>query len=716
MRSEQSIFDDLGTVCCSAGYIHAIAYFSFRDNMVGYSGEMKAEDMSHMFSDDRFIRTESSTLIGLLLKGSIDLTLPAPEVLDKYVERTHALLTEIHKSMSGEFFAKLDPQKVRDPEFNPFASASVLREPIFYGGESAYSFQYRDLSLMKYAKDDAWLLANKGFSIQNACDVAAAVGHIQNDKMTSTMIALRAIDAEKWTLLPAFTFTFEEVVAKTGLDPAVVKTVLTSFSPAFTERNVQFKALHDFNIANALPLIRISETELALFNIYSFVEAIYESPFYWMNADKSYATTAMEHRGKFTEEFSAACLGRVFGKENVFANVDIFDKKEKVGEIDVLVVFGNRALVLQAKSKRLTLESRRGNDLQIKDDFKKSIQDSYDQAFKCAQMLADGRYVLRDSEARDISIGHPIKETYLACVVSDHYPALSFQARQFLRTQTATGVSPPFVLDVFTLDAMTEMLQSPLHFLSYVDRRTKYSDRVIASHELTVLSYHLKQNLWVSEEHQMMMLHDDISTDLDLAMAARRDGIAAKRTPDGILTRLPATTLGGFIRDIEARPDPGTIDLGFLLLTLNEDTVVEGSNGIDELIKRARADGRSHNMTLGFRKDGTGLTVHCNQDSADVAGPALQRYCHARKYKERAQTWFGVCVNPIDKSLRFGLNLDYAWERSAEMDALTKDMAQPSNLPDALRATDPTGQKVRSNDPCPCGSGKKYKRCCFLKK
>jgi hypothetical protein len=52
------------------------------------------------------------------------------------------------------------------------------------------------------------------------------------------------------------------------------------------------------------------------------------------------------------------------------------------------VLFGDRALVLQAKSKRLTLEARHGNDLQIQDDFKKSIQDSSDQAYLCAQLLA----------------------------------------------------------------------------------------------------------------------------------------------------------------------------------------------------------------------------------------------------------------------------------------------------------------------------------------
>ena len=52
--------------------------------------------------------------------------------------------------------------------------------------------------------------------------------------------------------------------------------------------------------------------------------------------------------------------------------VNILEKKGVIaGEIDVLVLFANRAIVLQAKSKKLTLESRKGNDLAIKKDFKK---------------------------------------------------------------------------------------------------------------------------------------------------------------------------------------------------------------------------------------------------------------------------------------------------------------------------------------------------------
>jgi len=68
MRAEQTIFDELAGLCSSPGNAHAIAYLCFRDNMIQSSGEMKAEDMQHLFSKSRLIRTKTSILIGLMLK------------------------------------------------------------------------------------------------------------------------------------------------------------------------------------------------------------------------------------------------------------------------------------------------------------------------------------------------------------------------------------------------------------------------------------------------------------------------------------------------------------------------------------------------------------------------------------------------------------------------------------------------------------------------
>ena len=357
--------------------------------------------------------------------------------------------------------------------------------------------------------------------------------------------------------------------------------------------------------------------------------------------------------------------------------------------------------------------ARRGNDLQLKDDFKKSIQDSSDQAYRCAKLIEEGKCSLKDAAGNRVTLPASLKRIYVICLISDHYPALSFQARQFLTFAATDTISPPFVTDVFALDAMAEMLSSPLQFLSYVDRRTGYTDKLMASHELTILSYHLKQNLWVNEEHDMVMLDDDISADLDLAMLVRREGIPGKSTPDGILTRFSTTALGRMVKAIEARPDPATIDIGFTLLTLGEDTVIEVSKGIDQLAKQAVADGKNHDVTVGLGSGGTGFTVHCNNDPIEAAGPALQRHCHARKYSERAKTWFGACLRPGHQALRFGLYLDFPWEQDDTMDALTRNMGKPSNLKALLREAAKARTKVGRNDPCPCGSGKKYKKCCL---
>src|SRR5664279_3755483 len=69
---------------------------------------------------------------------------------------------------------------------------------------------------------------------------------------------------------------------------------------------------------------------------------------------------------------------------------------------------------------------------------------------------------------------------------------------------------------------MTEMLESPLRLLSYLDLRARFGDRLMATHEHTLLSYHIKYNLWFNDEYDFVHLHDNIAADLDVAMSARR--------------------------------------------------------------------------------------------------------------------------------------------------------------------------------------------------
>jgi len=714
MRSEQEIFDELAALCVEPGYVHAICWFCFRDNIIKVGEELEAKDLNNLFGFDRLIRTEISTLIGLALKGPMDLSLPAPNTLQQYINGTEVLLREIHDTMTAAFFAHLTPEKIQEG-FPPFTAGDALREPILYGGESAYGFQYRDFSVRRYEADDEWIKKAKGFSIHAAREVVKAICDLQIIKIPLVHRSLVDLPPEQWTLLPGFEFSVKELSDHAGIAKATVSAVVETFAVPHGEKNAGFRSLSDFNVANAFPLLRTGTDSLLLLQQYSILEALYEAPYYWMTADKTYWATAAANRGRFTEDFCRERLLQVFNAKHVFTNVEVYESKGKcLGEIDVLVVFGDRAIVLQAKSKKLTHEARKGNDLQIKDDFKKSVQDSYDQGLICANLLGNAHYKFVPKGGSLLSHMTRFEEVYIFCVVSDHYPALTFQARQFLKFEATDQIAPPFVMDIFTLDVLAEMLSSPLRLLSYVNRRTRYTDRLWAANELTILSFHLKQNLWLQDKYDWVGLEDDISADLDAAMMVRHEDLPGKATPDGVLTRLSESSLGRLIETIEHAPHAATVALGFMLLTLSEDAVRGISDGIDKIVGAAQGDGRHHDLTVAVGGGSTGLTVHCNNYPTRIAAARLQDYCRRRKYKEKAATWFGVCLSPYDGAPRFGINLREKWQYDEAMEAAARRMAARDKTADIL-GPQRKGRKLGRNDPCPCGSGKKYKKCCLPK-
>jgi hypothetical protein len=710
-RSEQEVFEELAVLSRSPGYAHVIAYFCYRDNFIRFKKEMTSKDTENLFSAERLLRTEISTLMGLMVKSEVDFSLPDPATFHDLVTKTETLLAEIHECMKAVWLKDFDVTKVGDPEFKPMSGGESLREPMFYGGESAYAFQYVDFAIRKYQADDDWLRINKGFLIEQAQVVVRAVGKQLEANLASTLDGMRLLSPDEWTILPGFAFTAVDIAKRCGLALENVELVLQAFALPGTERNAQFCALNEFNALTARPLLRMSDGRYLLLQWYCLTEALYEAPFYWMGLDKPYMPIATRNRGEFAEGFSKERLELIFGKENVHANVTFAkSKKSHLGEVDVLVLFGDRAIVLQAKAKRLTIEAKKGNDEPIQDDFKKSVQSSYDQALASANALLDPTMQFNDSNSRPVVVPVKLKAVYLFCVVADHYPGLSFQARQFLNYSETLVIRPPLVFDVFTLDVMTEMLQSPLRFLSYVSRRADYLEKVIATHELTVLAYHLKQNLWLDGKFDLIMLDDHMASDLDIAMAVRRDGVSGKRTPEGILTRFVNSSVMHIVSQIESLKYSGTIELGFQLLMLGGDTINELSKAIDKLLRAAMRDGKHHNVTISLGHAESGLTVHINSDPRDLARTNLEIYCTKRKYERRATSWHGICLSP-SANLRFGVNLEYSWEQDARMDHETRGMAKSNKL--GLHAPVQREKQPGRNEPCNCGSGKKYKKCCL---
>ena len=386
------------------------------------------------------------------------------------------------------------------------SKGAAMREPIFYGGDAAYYFQYRDLAGPKYRADDEWLEANKGFRIDEVCQIADAIGRFQVERQLKSFKSIKAQPPDQWTMLPGFTFTAQDVARISNIASEKVERFLAAFSCGLDERNATFTALNEFNAFNSTPILRTGEETYLLLQHYSLLETIYESPFFWMIADKDYSPTALRNRGAFAEKFVAERLESVFGAVRILRNVDIYKGKNRFAEADVLLLYGDRAIVVQAKSKRLTIKARKGDAFQLQDDFKKAIQDAYDQAVLCAEAICSDGFKFKDRSGAEIFIRNKPRVIFPICVVSDHYPALAFQCGQFLKATVTESVQAPLVTDVFAFDVIAEMLNTPLHFLNFLSLRARSDEKLLVNSELTSLGFHLKQNLWFDSDYDMVDL------------------------------------------------------------------------------------------------------------------------------------------------------------------------------------------------------------------
>lgn len=697
MRSEEESFQELIELCRRPGFAHAIAMFCFRDNFVALNDQMTGKLLAGKNTPERLVRTEIASLIGGLLGGSGSVELPDQDVIMEYLERAEHLLEEIHQCMIEDAFSGWKADS------SPLSTGKAIREAAFYATESAYAFQYKDFADMRYQQDEEWLADNVGFTLKDAKAIADAIIDIQSQKAMNHLKSLRENDPSLWTMLPAFELEPQELTAASGLPVKTVENFLGTFSCDIRSDNSVFRSVTSFNIISARPIVLL-EGRYYLFQYVSLMEAVYECPAHWMYQDIAYRAVASKNKGYFTEVMTFDFLKRIFGEEHVYQNLDIYDGMNKVSEIDVYVSFGEYGIICQCKSQKLTAASRSGNLVKIKSDFRLGIQEAYDQCKACFDGLKVPSVVVKDATGNVVDLQRP-ERVFPITVISDHFPALSIQVRQFLTINHAEGFENPLCVDLFTLDVLSELVPSPIRVLSYLERRSGYYDRVMATNELGVLGYFLKVNLWLETENDFVNLDDSLASDIDAAMIVRREGLPGKDTPEGLLTRFKDTFVGRVIDDVDRNPNSLCVELGLTLLEMGED----GINSVEALVSRMAARGRG-DVTLPMENRSSGLTIHCNSDPQYIAEPLLRSHMVRRKYHQKADKWLGLNIRPSTMLVRFGAYVRQKHVFDYELEALMASAPPMVNIKDVLRGA--ARRRVRRNEKCPCGSGKKYKRCC----
>ena len=482
-------------------------------------------------------------------------------------------------------------------------------------------------------------------------------------------------------LLSVFTFSCKDLEACTGIPYSDAEAFIDSFTLPKDGNNSSFKSLGDYNSVYEYPIIKKGTDEYVMLQYSGLAEAVYDTPFYWMTKDSKYFQTASFNRGNFTEDYCYQRLKAVFDK-HTHRNVKLFrsNQRNELGEIDVLVVFGDYVIILQAKSKRLTLESRRGNDGSLHDDFRKAVQKAVDQAFLCANLLQDPSITLK-SGGQIIQLECPPRVIFPVSVVSDHYPGLSFQVLQFLRAEPTETILAPFVTDIFTIDIFAEFLSSPLKFFSFLEARSNLQGRAFLNHEINALGYHLSHNLWIPHDMDVLFC-DDLHISIDVALSVRREGAPGSSTPEGILTWFTDTPFERIISSLEDEPTPVAIHMGLFLKRLPKNEVEKLNNQIVQIISLFNEERKPHGLTLFLPSLSTGLAIHCNNRGSIRGREFLHKHCEVRKYQLKADRWFGLWLRP-DESIRLTIEIDNPWESDEEMEDLISQL-NLTNIPEEM--------------------------------
>lgn len=541
------------------GYIYSFLMTVVRDCFYDANNPAEYENR------DKLILEELLTLLGFWLQC------PEPkfsfpdsfEALYEMLIEADELMNEMHKASYELVFAEMremvnnasNTQQERPSErLSEEAKAQSIQEAIYYSGDYAYDYEYIHFLGKKYKYDKDWLLQNKSFDVDEAGSIALAIKELLRKKTDVLCFPDRSLDfkqlgykdeeefkmamvfATYMELIPPIDENSSESEVSNSLHSfcdslislfSIDRKELNSFSGSKTfldlfsldlsaDNNSEYSRFGDYNVLQAKPIIHLEDDHYLIPLVYQLFVALYETPRYWIMADKHYENTAGTHLGKASEDMVHEILSPIFGSDRILRDIEIkASKHHTITDIDNLCLLGTKAICIQIKSKRLSQASRTGSLQQLTNDFKLAVQDAYEQAIICRKHLVDqsGIFFWSKENQCKVDISKDIDEVYILCLTSENYPALTHQVHELLSIETDNPT--PVVFSVFDLRLITHYLDNPYKFTYYIRQRILTNSYFYATNEINYLAFHLFHKLYPNPDHKWEALDNYFATEID---------------------------------------------------------------------------------------------------------------------------------------------------------------------------------------------------------
>ena len=624
------------------------------------------DDPANRWSTSKLNKNEMLLLLGLMVQWPTDRTYAVDSGREGFAGNADALFSEFHDRVLVEAASSIRRESGRIVAGED-TIGRLGREAIYYGAESFYAHQLLKFSRKRYGRDESWLTQKVGMSIGTMLDIIKFISNRVNQQMTA-VVHLRE---------QGHRFSKRDLTGSLGIAKEEVRRKFGPRSDAFFDKfvtpvmatNRGFVSPFAVNEVAVAPIIQIDDF-LYVPVQFRLCETVYESPFYWMMSDDDYRSTHAGHRGEFLEDSAARILRSVFGPEHVHENVVVSrNGRDRDGEIDVLVLYGEFAIAVQAKSKRITMKARAGDTNALKTDFKGAIQHPYRQALDCIEFIRSGANCI-SKDGKELNIP-AVSRFFPMVVLSDHFPASTVLSLNLLARGHNTA---PVIWDIGMLDCIARLLPSPIEMLLYLKCRSDAFDNIVSDSEYNFLGYHIRSKLAVPSGNDILLLERQHASVVDDFMISADLGIDAKR-PVSIVERVEIPVVSKLLETLK-HADPALASIVVDLYEFSSAALQKLSSTILDVRREVAATGKEI-KAFAIRLPSGGLTYAVTLKWNEKATMAAHVIGAKHKYRSRSERWYVIVDsvetdNPIDGFLP----LVSQWKEDEQQEQLARFVAE----------------------------------------
>lgn len=394
-------------------------------------------------------------------------------------------------------------------------------------------------------------------------------------------------------------------------------------------------------------------------------------------------------RGEWLESKSYQYLLKIFDENYIFKNPYYYVDGE-LCEGDILIDYHNTILIFECKSQHMKVASKIGSILRFRKDVKRILEESYTQSDRLRKNVSgtlvkdDFSIYKSDGETivHKIPKGSPDK-IIMINISLDNLRGLGTMLNKFHEEGVYKQGVDIVNYNIHDFEFITDFLSKPYKFIDYTIKRIERVKKYYVSDELDYLGWY--HDTLLNQEFEMEYSSIYMAENYIPYFEKYIHNIEDKMK---LYIDQRWVNLLDKISDIEY---PNKTLLELCLLNIKE----EGINNLLEQLETLKND----KSIMSGEKVKTVTVIPTDDFDPNMV---ITFICQSKTLKK--ETLFNMVLSKVRN--RFKLSKKKHW-------FIIAFYSQSMDVRTVIHESSNVYIKVGRNDPCPCGSGLKYKKCCW---